>query len=564
MPLEAFAPYRLPPGSLTNVPSGGDAVEPIVGPPGVVPASVVGRALADVPAGLAAPGVSPCLAADGQAAGMGGPPRACLSSRGQREFVARAVQDAWAAGFGGVLLDRPDHGHATVLLGAGFCPDCQRDFVRHLAREYGDHFQAIDYLRVARTALVDAPGAVTFERLPYGRDFWSWRHDALERAVAAYVRSARDAARSAGAPGQTARGGAVAEKSARTFDVAVQFDAVGPSQLRLARLADGVVFPAIAPPNGTGIGLHRLLRAVMRRRPAAVQPPPGLSPAALAWLAAVAATCGVELAGQGPTPPKEVERVRALGRQLREAGRGPAQTTPFAEAVLLYSPEADLWSGGRHLQALLRAAETLALAHVQAPVVTRLSDAPKDVPIVLADPGALPPHDAKELHRRLEAGQSILSFGSAGEVDETGRAHEGALPPGKPGGVRVGAGTLAELPALAPLGGEDPPAPEDVEKALNAVLGRGKRAAGVAGRHPVLVVVDRTEDAVHAHLVSLSNEKAQGVTLFLGVKLAGGVRKARFVSADGTDVRIPMNPSGQSLSTVLPSWQGYAVLSLAP
>jgi hypothetical protein len=29
-------------------------------------------------------------------------------------------------------------------------------------------------------------------------------------------------------------------------------------------------------------------------------------------------------------------------------------------------------------------------------------------------------------------------------------------------------------------------------------------------------------------------------------------------------VRIPMNPSGTSLSTVLPAWQGYAVLSLAP
>ena len=48
----------------------------------------------------------------------------------------------------------------------------------------------------------------------------------------------------------------------------------------------------------------------------------------------------------------------------------------------------------------------------------------------------------------------------------------------------------------------------------------------------------------------------------LGDRIAGGLRRARFVSAEGEDVRIPLNPSGQSLSTVLPSFSGYAVLSL--
>jgi hypothetical protein len=213
---------------------------------------------------------------------------------------------------------------------------------------------------------------------------------------------------------------------------------------------------------------------------------------------------------------------------------------------------------------VLRASEVLAAAHVQAPVVTRLADAPRDAPVVLADATALPPLDVKDLRRRLEAGGAILSFGAAGEVDETGHLHEGVLPSGKPAGVRVGQGTLVELAPLAPLGGEAPPDDEVVEKGLAAVLGRGRRAAGVAGRQPVLVVVDRTPSAVHVHLVSLGAERAQGVTLFLGVKVAGGVRRARFVSADGTDVRIPMNPSGTSISTVLPAWQGYAVLSLAP
>ena len=278
----------------------------------------------------------------------------------------------------------------------------------------------------------------------------------------------------------------------------------------------------------------------------------------------MAASCGVGLAGQGPRPAKEVAAVRRLARQLADAGRAPARSEAHAEAVVLYSAEMDLWTGGRHLTAVLRASETLAAAHVQAPVVLRLQAAPREVPIVLADAAALSPADVKELRRRLDAGQPVLAFGAPGEVDETGHAHAGVLPEGKPSGIRVGAGTLAQLPPLAPLGGEEPPDPAEVEKALAAVLGRGRRATGVVGRQPVLVVADRTASALHVHLVSLGAERAQGVTLFLGVKLAGGVRRARFVSADGSDVRIPLNPSGNSLSTVLPAWQGYAVLSLAP
>jgi hypothetical protein len=556
MPLDAaFAPYRLPPGAPAAAPEPSAAellAAPLVAAADALPREHAPAALADVPAGLAAPGVAPCLAADGHPSGMGGPARSCPSSPAQRAAVARAIRAALEAGFAGVLLDRPDAPHAAGLLGAGFCPECQREFAAQLAREYGEHFERLDYLRLARTAVADAPGAVSFERLPFGRDFWRWRHEALEAAVLADVRAARDAGREAERP----------------FEVAIQFEAVGPSQLRAARLADAAVFPALVPqlgPSaGTGVGLFRLLRAAMRRRPVAVAAPPAATAGALGRLAAVAATCGVELAGHGPTPAREVADVRRLVRQLAQAGRSPAETEPVAEVALLYSAESDLWSSGRHLQAVLAASEALAAVHVQAPVFTRLAEVPKDVPIVLADAAALAPIEAKELSRRLEAGGSVLAFGPPAAVDETGREHGGVLPAGKPSGVRVGTGTLAELPPLAPLGGGEPPAAEDLEKALNAILGRGKRAAGVAGRQPVLVVLDRTPSAVHAHLVALGPDRAQGVTLFLGVKIAGGVRRARFVTSEGDDVRIPMNPSGYSISTVLPSWRGYAVLSLAP
>ncbi|WP_242360409.1 hypothetical protein [Anaeromyxobacter sp. SG17] len=556
MPNETtFAPYRLAPGALPEEAARAAAAldaHPLVATPAEpLPASLVNRALADVPSGRATTPSEACRAADGTIAGMGGTPRACLSSERQRARVGEAVRAALSAGFAGVCLDRPDAPLTLGLLGAGFCTDCQRAFTRHLVREYGDHFQPIDYLSLAREAVAQASGALSFEVLPFGRDFWRTRNEALERAVADYARSARDAARAA----------------ARAFEVVVQFEAVGPAQLRAARHADAAIFPASLAPGATGIGLFRLLRAAMGRRLAAVAPAAASAAGAHphARLAAVAASCGIDLSGVEPAaaPGTEVAAVRRLARQLATAGRSPLVTTPVAECAILYSAEADLWSGGRHRAAVERAAEALAQLHVQTPVVLRLEDAPPEAVVVLADAVGVTPLEAKEIRRRLEAGGGVLAFGEPAGADEVGRPGATFLPGGKPAGVRVGKGTFAALAPLAPeKGSAAPPDPALLERALAALLGKGRRAASVASRQPLLVVLDRTEGAVHAHLVTLGPERAQGATLFLGLQVAGDARRARFVSADGSDVRIPMNPSGYSLSTVLPAFKGYAILSV--
>jgi hypothetical protein len=84
----------------------------------------------------------------------------------------------------------------------------------------------------------------------------------------------------------------------------------------------------------------------------------------------------------------------------------------------------------------------------------------------------------------------------------------------------------------------------------------------VAGRTPVFVALYRNEERLDAHLVSLGASPAQGSTLFLGLHVTGTVRRARFQSASGADEKIVMNPSGYSISTVLPAFRGYAVLSI--
>ncbi|HSN91918.1 MAG TPA: hypothetical protein VLS93_11875 [Anaeromyxobacteraceae bacterium] len=549
MPLDAaFTPYRLAPGALPE--EAARAAEllgagPLVAAPDLpLPSAVLERALAEVPAGRAGDPEEACRAADGTPAGLGGVPRACLVSARHRSRVATAIQGTLAAGFSGVELDRPDAPLALGLLGAGFCAECQRDLARQLAREYGDHFQPIDYLSLAREALAQSPGAVGFGQLPFGRDFVRLREAQLWRAVAAYARTARDAARAAGRP----------------FEIAARFEALGPAQLVSCRHLDAAAFPASLAPGATGIGLARLLRAALGRRPGAMS----LSAGAPAGpdLAGTAAAAGIGLAGLEPAGAGGLAGVRRLFRHLASRGRSPALQTPVAECAVFYSAESDRWSGGRHRRAVELAGEALAARHVQAPVVLRVADAEPAATLVLADAQALSPREADEIRRRLEAGGLVLAFGEPGAVDEAGRPSGAFLPAGKPGGARVGSGMLAALPPLAPDAGGGPPEPELLEKALGALLGRGRRAAGVVGRARMLVVLYRSGDVLDVHLVPLGGERAQGTTLFLGVDVAGGVRRARFQASDGSDVRIPMNPSGYSISTVLPAFERYGVLRL--
>jgi hypothetical protein len=305
----------------------------------------------------------------------------------------------------------------------------------------------------------------------------------------------------------------------------------------------------------------------MGRRPCAVIPPAASGPA-LARLAAAGAACGVELSGVEPAGEggRDVAGVRRLARRLAGRGLAPAAGAPIADCAILYSAEADLWSGGRHRTAVVRAGEALAALHVQAPVVTRVADAPPGAVLVLADAAPLLSSEAKEVRRRVEAGGAALAFGEAAAGDELGRAAAPLFPSARASGTtRVGEGLLALLPPLAPEErGTGAPAGPALERALAALLGRGRRATGVAARVPILAVLYRADGAVLAHLVAPPGERVQGATLFLGSDVAGGARRARFVAADGSDVRIPMNPSGVSVSTVLPAFRGYAVLSLAP
>jgi hypothetical protein len=352
----------------------------------------------------------------------------------------------------------------------------------------------------------------------------------------------------------------------RPFDVTAQFEAVGPAQLACARQLDAAIFPVKAETQTTGAGLFRLLRAAMGRRPCAAALA-GSAPLALVQrLAAVAASCGIELIALEPGVAEDgLASLRRFARVVGAQRNAPVASEPVTECAVLYSPESDLWTGGDHREQVERAADALAALHIQAPVVLRVADAPVGAALVLAGAAALPPIEALELKRRVEAGGSALVFGELGAVDDAGREATSPLPAGKPGGVRIGTGTLVSLRAFpAPRPGTplEPSQLEPLARALGALLGKGRRAASVAGRTPVFVALYRNEERLDAHLVSLGASPAQGSTLFLGLHVTGTVRRARFQSASGADEKIVMNPSGYSISTVLPAFRGYAVLSI--
>jgi len=297
----------------------------------------------------------------------------------------------------------------------------------------------------------------------------------------------------------------------------------------------------------------------------AVSTASGATPAQRVRLATVGAPYAVGLAGLEPAGEAagQLGRIRALVAEVAGRGRMPGTATPVAECVLLYSAEADLWTGGRHRRAVELAAAALATHHVQAPVVLRLTDAPHGVAVVLAGAEGLTPLEAREVTRRLESGAGVLAFGAPSRVDEAGRELGGFLPAGKPGGVKLDAGTLAQLPPLVPESGSEVPVDQgQLEKALSALLGKGRRAVGVTGRARLSATLWKAGDQLDVHLATLGPERSQGNTLFLGLHVVGAARKARFQSAEGADVEIRLNPSGYSVSTILPAFAGYAVLTL--
>jgi hypothetical protein len=556
VPLRDFAPFRVRPGdALASVEAHAAATgaSPLVvnaGDPAT--AELAPRSFARISAGRAAVQSDACRAADGRVAGGPGYERGCLHSDGHRQRVAGDALAALAAGHAGVLLDHPDAALGLGLFGAGFSDACQGAFLRDLQDQYGEQLEPFDFRSVAREALAVASGAVSLQRLHFGRDFWRFRHDSLLQGVSAFVRPVRDGARTGG----------------RAFPVTARFDSAGPAQLQAARMLDAAVFPLRPLPHHLGAAAVRVWRAATGQRPVAAELPESIPAPAVARLAAALASAGVQVAFEEGERAAAVAPARRLLQEHLARRQGGAFADPVVEVAVLYSPDSDLWTGGLHRLAAEEAGEALSELHVQWDAVL-FPAALRPATVLLVPQGvALSPVEAAAVKRFVEGGGALLAFGVPRQADPTGRLLDPFLPELKEGkATPVGEGRVLLLPPLVadPSAGL-PPGPQSlrvVERALG-VLRPLRAAVEVRSRVPLHITVWRSPRRLDVHLVAREDRPVDDPALTLAGAIAGTARRAIFRVAGGAEERLSVRPGQDSLSVGLPPFSGYGILSLVP
>jgi len=459
----------------------------------------------------------------------------CPSSTAGREHVGRAV--AWATHLGeGVLLEGLDTWYRAGPAEAGWCKSCEFALIESLRENYGEHLLTFDALEGLRSRGTFA-GAREALRLS----------EAVEAGKRAALR-ARDEAR---------RG--------RGVEIAVlgRVGSLSAVALVLARHLDGLLFEL--PTQEPEAALLPLLvaRAALGQRPAVAVLPASIDPVKVKLFSALALACDVDVLLPPSATPAARAALAAHRRYqtiVRERFR-PSEA--LLDAEVLVSPFAEHWSRGVHLKTASAAAAALARAHVQIGARLVLGE-PRSGLLVLAGCGQLSARDGERARRQVESGGDALVLGRCATVDEEGRPLGLVFPEAKHGIERVGEGRVlgVALDQDAPVGQD-----AQVLKAARELLGRGRAQLTLSGRARLFAraYLD-PERKLDVHFVNLEEKPAQGVLLGVAGQAAGASRSGYWFAperASGKDgERIVLNPSGFSLSTVLPSIAGSALLTI--
>ena len=481
--------------------------------------------------------VDRCKARDGSPAEV-----RCASSLEGRQAAGEAAARAAQLGEA-VLLEGLDRWYQLGPDGAGYCRSCELALTESLRESYGDHLQRFDALEPLRASVLPAG-----ER-PFARQKEALRFaEAIEAGKRAVLR-ARDEAR-------------------RTRGVELlllgRVGPLSPVALELCRHLDGLVFelPSLDP-------LQALLpllaaRAALGQRPAVAVLPAGATEAQVRLFAALTAACDTDLLLPAEAA-KEPRAALALHRTflslVRERYRA---TAPLVDAEILLSARCDHWTQGAHQRAASACAVALSRAQLQPTVRLDLMGGTHAPLLILAGAGALPESDAAAARRHVEAGGDLLVLGRAAAVDDEGRIGDPLFPEVKSGLDRVGEGRVYQV--------EDGEQDVLLSRALRELAGRGRAQITLAGRGKIFsrAYLD-PERKLDVHLVNLDVREdgiaaAQGMQITIAGQAAGGGRAGYWFAperAGGKDgERIPLNPSGFSVSTILPSIDAYALLAV--
>jgi hypothetical protein len=481
--------------------------------------------------------VDRCRALDGAPA-----PVRCPSSLEGREVAGLLAERAALAGEA-VLLDGLDRWYLLGPEGTGYCKSCGFALSENMREVFGDHFEPFEALEELRSS------SLPLRERPFARQKEALRlSEPLEAAKRAILR-ARDEAR-----------------RKRSVEIAV-LGRVGPLSalaLELCAHLDGLVFDL--PVGDPYQGLLPLLaaRAALGLRPAIALLPATVTPAQVNLYAALAAASDADVL----LPDEATAGARAaLARHrqflslVRERYR---PTAPLFDVEVLLSPRCDHWTAGGHQRAASAAVVVLTKAQLQPAVRLDLSGGVPARLLVLAGAGALPMAEAVAARRYAEGGGDVLLLGKCLPVDDEGRIGDPVFPEVKSGLEPVGEGRVYALDD----GAQEPA----IARALRELSGRGRAQITLSGRGRLLAraYLD-PERKLDVHFVNLDLQDegfvpAQGVQVTIAGQAAGGGRAAYWFAPErsgGKDgERITLNPSGFSVSTILPSVNAHALLAV--
>jgi hypothetical protein len=307
------------------------------------------------------------------------------------------------------------------------------------------------------------------------------------------------------------------------------------------------------------------------------QLPAAARPDQVKLFAGLATACACDLMlqpGASPESRAALANHRRYAAGLRERYRA---AEALSDVDVVVAPRAEHWSQGKHLRASALVVAALQRSQLQTGVVLH---GPRPQPtgarlVALCGATDLPDALAAGLRRHVEQGGDLLLVGPCQRIDDEGRPLGPLFPEvkdTKEALERIAEGRVYQIPA-GPDGQLSASALEPLlQKALRELLGRSPRALQMQGRGVLLAraYLD-PERKLDVHLVNLDLRDGQGFTAAQGVLLqiagaaAGAGRTGYWFSPErpGKDgERITLNPSGFSVSTVLPSVGASALLSV--
>jgi hypothetical protein len=151
---------------------------------------------------------------------------------------------------------------------------------------------------------------------------------------------------------------------------------------------------------------------------------------------------------------------------------------------------------------------------------------------------------------------------------------EGPFPELSSGLNRVSAGTVFVADLQAPASGVAErrwePLVTTLDKGLEALLGRGRRAASISKPSVVVKMYIDPDRKLDVHLVGRqfdpatgAAEEVKGASLFLAGSAVSGARSGYFFTAEGPERKVTLTPFGMGVQATLPDFVGSAVLSVA-